>query len=180
MKLFVGLGNPGSEHSRHRHNIGFMFVEYLKNKTGTNLAFKMENKFLSNVCEVTVKGEKYVIVEPQTFMNASGRAVVKLFQFYKVALDNLIVAHDELDIPLGKFKIQNGTGPKLHGGLASIEQYLGTKDFWRIRIGVEKRDPDSRIPGEAYVLQNFTPEEHIILFPTFEKIHQQLALQKIL
>ena len=91
----------------------------------------------------------------------------------------LFVAHDDLDIPLGKFKIQKGTGPKLHNGLESIENHLKNSDFYRIRIGVENRDPERRIPGEAYVLQNFTSNENAILNTTFPTIVSRLQQEYI-
>ena len=88
----------------------------------------------------------------------------------KLKIDDLIVAHDDLDIPLGKFKIQKGEGPRLHNGISSIEKALGSKDFWRIRIGVDNRDTAKRIDGETYVLQDFTRGEKAILLHTFHDV----------
>ncbi len=102
---------------------------------------------------------KILIAKPQTFMNRSGEAVSKIVNFYHIPLENVYIAHDDLDIPLGSFKVQKGTGPKLHNGLASIEEKLGTVDFWRIRIGVDNREGNRSLSGEAYVLQDFTDEE---------------------
>lgn len=180
MKLFVGLGNPGNRYKKNRHNVGFMLIEYLANKLQPESSFSNSTKFSSLTNELTVDEDIYIFAEPQTYMNRSGEPVSRLLQFYKVAIDNLVVAHDDLDIPFGKFKIQAGTGPKLHNGLSSIEQLLGTKDFLRIRIGVENRTPDNYMPGEAYVLQNFTQEEHTQLKDIFEKIYQQLQSQRFI
>lgn len=110
-------------------------------------------------------------------MNNSGLAVKKAINNYQLTINNLIVAHDDLDIPLGKFHIQFAVGPQLHNGLESIENHLKTKDFWRVRIGIDNRLPDKKIPGEAYTLQNFFPEEKKLLaMKIFPKIFSQLKL----
>jgi PTH1 family peptidyl-tRNA hydrolase len=180
MKLFVGLGNPGKEYQENRHNIGFMFVEYLVKKLSPETSFTMNTRFAARIAEFNHNDDKWIVAEPQAYMNRSGEASSKLAVFYKVPKTDFFVAHDDLDIPFGKFKIQNGTGPKLHGGLSSIEQLFGTTDFWRIRIGVESRTPDQNIPGEAYVLQNFSSDEKTQLSPLFDKILNQLLLQKVI
>lgn len=107
-------------------------------------------------------------------MNSSGEAVNKLANYYSLVPSALFVAHDDLDLPLGEYKIQKGVGPKLHNGINSIEQTLGSSDFWRIRIGVDNRDPNNRIPGEDYVLQDFSKEEMESLKIVFKKIGQEL------
>ena len=154
MKLIVGLGNPGSKYINNRHNVGFMFVDYLSS---------IINHPSSNI----------KLIKPQTFMNNSGIVVKKLITNYQLQITDLFIVHDDLDIPLGKFKIQMGTGPKLHNGLASIEQHLKTKDFLRIRIGVDNRTPVNHINGEAYVLQNFLPNEREILAKLFPEIYKR-------
>jgi len=180
MKVFIGLGNPGKEYEQNRHNVGFMFVEYLAKKMQPETEFILQPRFASRIAELSIGGEKYLFAEPQSYMNASGESFIKLVSFYKVDPESIFVAHDDLDIPLGKTKVQKGTGPKLHGGLSSIEERFGSANFWRIRIGVENRTPENHIPGEAYVLQDFSADEKDLLFPTFEKIHEQLLLSKIL
>ena len=108
-------------------------------------------------------------------MNFSGIFVKKISKIYHLASNNLVVVHDDLDIPLGKFHIQFASGPQLHNGLESIEQHLKTKDFWRVRIGVDNRPADKRVPGETYALQNFLPEEKkLIEMEIFPKIFTQL------
>ena len=107
-------------------------------------------------------------------MNKSGLAVSKFAKYYIQNTKYLYVAHDDLDIPLGEFKIQFAKGPKLHNGIESVEKALSTKDFWRIRIGVDNRDSDNRIPGEKYVLEDFTQEEKKILNTVFEQISKNL------
>lgn len=144
MKLIIGLGNPGDKYQKNRHNAGHMFVEFAG------------------------KG-----IKTDVFMNSSGRFVSEKLNFYKITLDDLYIAHDDLDIPLGQFKIQKEVGPKVHNGINGIEEILGTKDFWRIRIGVDNRAHSAEAPrakGEDYVLQNFKPEELDILHKVFDEI----------
>lgn len=180
MKLLVGLGNPGKEYEHNRHNIGFMFVEHLIQKTTPGVSFSLQSKFKSMIAETQYNGEKYIVAEPQTFMNRSGESLTRLAQFYKITPDNIIVAHDDLDIFLGKYKVQMANGPKQHNGLASIEQLFGTPNFWRVRIGVENRNEEFKVPGETYVLQNFTDEEKSTLPTTFDKIIEQMKVQKVI
>ena len=198
MKLVVGLGNPGGEYEGTRHNVGFMAVDAMmqnqKSKVKSqnqNLKFKSEKKFESEVCRI---GE-VLLVKPGTFMNKSGEAVSKVIGFYKVSLDDLYVVHDDLDIGLGEYKVQMGKGPKLHGGVGSVEEKLGTGDFWRVRVGVENRggmerldgrvitedtealegtDDVSRIPGEKYVLQNFERDERRVVDEVIERVVDEL------
>ena len=179
MKLLVGLGNPGDKYIGNRHNVGFMFADFMAKKLSAP-PFKHDkycNGELSFARRSRVghdEGGDLIIVKPQTFMNRSGHTVRELLKKNKdIHAGDVLVAHDDLDIPLGKFKIQKGTGPKLHNGLESIEQAIGTKDFYRIRIGVENRG-DSKIPGEAYVLQNFKEDEVKIIETTFLEIYNRL------
>ncbi|MBI5122649.1 aminoacyl-tRNA hydrolase [Candidatus Roizmanbacteria bacterium] len=157
MILIVGLGNPGKKYINNRHNVGFQFVDYINRQ---------------------IKNKKIKIVKTNVFMNNSGLAIKQLIsQSPNLPVSNLIIIHDDLDIPLGKFHIQFAVGPQLHNGLESIEQHLKTKDFWRVRIGIDNRLPDKRIPGEAYTLQNFSPEEKTLLeTEIFPKIFSQLKL----
>ncbi len=152
MKLVVGLGNPGSKYENTRHNAGHVLVDRINSMKSNLKAFKTD-----------------------VFMNNSGRAVKKLVDFYKIPMDELYVAHDDLDIPLGEYKIQKGVGPKVHNGVLSVEEFLGTSDFWRVRIGVDGRDGDRSIPGEDYVLQDFNEGEKGKLEPVFERIVKELA-----
>jgi len=177
MKLLVGLGNPGEKYKNNRHNAGFMIIDHLisQNKKAPlirQLTDKHQKLPLSILYHLSAE---LILAKPQIFMNQSGIAINKIIKNYKLRIKNLIIAHDDLDIPLGKFKIQKGVGPKLHNGLASIEQHLKTKDFWRIRIGIDNRQPEKYINGEKYVLQNFTFEEKQTLFnDTFLEIFTQL------
>lgn len=161
MKLIVGLGNPGEKYVKNRHNVGFRVIDELLAVYSLQSTVKMESKFEALICKV---GDT-LLVKPQTFMNRSGEAVSQVVNFYKVAVDDLTVVHDDLDIRLGEYKIQKGIGPKEHNGLASVEEYLGKKNFWRMRVGIDNRSENSefRTAGEDYVLANFSTDEEKII-----------------
>ncbi len=180
MKLIVGLGNPGEKYKNNRHNVGFQFVDYLiENLQISN--FKFQKHLKSMVYSLK---SNLVLAKPITFMNLSGTAVKQIIGNWKLEIRNLVVEHDDLDIPLGKFKNQKGTGPLLHNGIESIEKTMGTKDFWRIRIGIDNRPVDigpersRRVDGETYVLQNFSEGEKTtiltVVFPAILKRLQTL------
>ncbi|KKP66216.1 MAG: Peptidyl-tRNA hydrolase [Candidatus Roizmanbacteria bacterium GW2011_GWC2_35_12] len=188
MKLIVGLGNPGEKYKNNRHNVGFQFVDYLiENLQISNNKSQITNK--SQILNCNFKKDKYldsefliinsklILAKPTTFMNKSGGAVRKLIGNWKLEIGNLIIAHDDLDIPFGKFHIQVGVGPELHNGIESIENHLRNRDFLRIRVGVDNRIPERKIDGETYVLSNFTQEEFTKLnSEIFPKIIDQLKL----
>lgn len=152
MKLIIGLGNPGKEYEKTRHNLGFMAVDFLREKHGAP-DFKMNKKCNAEVSKI----DKIIFARPQTFMNNSGEAVLKLLSFFKLAPADITVIHDDLDLDFGKIKLGAGHGSAGHNGVKSIIGLLGTKDFNRIRIGIEK--PPLHIPPEDYVLQNFSSDE---------------------
>jgi len=159
MKFVIGLGNPGSEYSNTRHNIGAHVVEKLTEEQAGS--FTEKKQFKSQVAKV----QNTVFVVPQTFMNLSGEAVQAVLHFYGSdgetgsEFPDLYVVHDDLDIELGSYKIQYGTGPKTHNGLASIYQHLKTDQFWHVRIGVDTRQGDRSIPPQNYVLTKFSEQE---------------------
>jgi len=191
MKIIVGLGNPGGKYINTRHNVGFIALDkfiqsQIKNEKikmkNDSLKFKINKKLKSEIYELSEGGQRIILAKPQTFMNRSGDTVKRLIENCKLSrhsthsvgvedprfeesgkIVNLIIIHDDLDIPLGKYKIQLGKGPREHGGVESVEKTLRTKDFWRVRIGVENRDSENRILGEKYVLQDFTKEERKII-----------------
>src|SRR3989338_6842129 len=171
MLLIVGLGNPGIKYKNNRHNVGQMFIDFIASLLYCSIV-KKEKLF------ITMKqsnNETIVLAKPLAFMNNSGLAVKKLIEKFKMKNEKLIVVHDDLDIPLGKFHIQFGVGPQLHNGLESIEQHLKTKDFWRVRIGIDARLLDKKISGEIYTLQNFLSQEKKLLeTEIFPKILSQL------
>ncbi|MDP1743434.1 MAG: aminoacyl-tRNA hydrolase [Candidatus Amesbacteria bacterium] len=155
MKIILGLGNPGVEYANTRHNAGVSFVGKLASLSVDQSSYgwrREKNKMV-------FKTDKFTLIKTATvFMNESGNLISKL--------DYL--AHDDLDLKLGQYKIQKGVGPKVHNGVLSVENTLKTKDFWRIRIGIDNRT--TPIDGETYVLQKFPPDERKILDGVFEKI----------
>lgn len=186
MKLIVGLGNPWVKYQNNRHNVGWHFLDYLVQKIKLSIynyqfsiSFQIEKKLEAAICKIEINGEEVILAKPQTFMNESGRAVSKILVKYEIRNTNYVyVVHDDLDIRLGKFKIQKSKGPKLHNGVESIEKTLRTSEFWRMRIGVDNRDPENRIAGEKYVLQNFTREERVVIKAVFTRVFEELSQLK--
>ncbi|MCR4276895.1 MAG: aminoacyl-tRNA hydrolase [Candidatus Roizmanbacteria bacterium] len=175
MILIVGLGNPGPKYQNNRHNVGHQFVDFIAPLLNCSIVKK--EKLFSTMKQSN--NETIVLAKLQTFMNLSGLAVKKLVSHYPLvpSPQSLIIIHDDLDIPLGKFHIQFASGPQLHNGIESVEQHLKTKDFWRVRIGVDNRLPDKKIPGEAYTLQNFLfDEKKLLATEIFPKIFEQLKV----
>jgi len=167
MYLIVGLGNPGEEYKKTRHNAGFLFVEKMADRD----VFSLDKKQGVEV----LKTEGYILAKPQTFMNDSGRAVRKVMDFYKLGIGEVVVVHDDLDIAFGEYKIQKEKGPKVHNGLKSVEQCLGRTDFWRVRIGIDNRQPGmSYGTGADYVLSKFSEEEIKELSKVFEEATKEL------
>lgn len=149
IKLIVGLGNPGSEYRGTRHNAGADFVEALARQCGANL--QAETKFFGMTGRVTLSGHDLRLLIPTTFMNLSGKSVAAMAQFYKVAVEEILIAHDELDIPPGAAKFKRGGGHGGHNGLRDIVPALGNnKDFCRLRIGIGHPGHASKVTG--YVL----------------------------
>ena len=134
MKLVVGLGNPGRKYEATRHNAGFWWIERLAR--AAHGEFRHEARFHGDVAKVATPGGELWLLKPATFMNQSGRAVAALAGFYKLAPGQLLIVHDELDLPPGTVRLKNGGGTGGHNGLNDIAAQLGTKDFWRLRIGI--------------------------------------------
>ncbi len=162
MKLIVGLGNPGNQYEFTRHNAGFLAVDFfLKDRS----AISCQSKFKAQICEYQEdvgngKVEKVFFVKPQNFMNLSGEVVREILAFYKLDHANdLLVIHDDKDLPFTTVKEGFSSGSAGHNGVQNIIDELGTKDFARIRIGVETREPDSPLPTDVFVLQKFQDEE---------------------
>jgi len=134
VKLVVGLGNPGRKYEATRHNAGFWWIERLAR--AVHGEFRHEARFHGDVAKVATPGGELWLLKPATFMNQSGRAVAALAGFYKLAPGQLLIVHDELDLPPGTVRLKNGGGTGGHNGLNDIAAQLGTKDFWRLRIGI--------------------------------------------
>ncbi|MEN8252449.1 MAG: aminoacyl-tRNA hydrolase [Patescibacteria group bacterium] len=161
MKLIIGLGNPGQEYEKTRHNAGFLLVDALQGDKDLP-EFSFNKKFNAEISEGFVNEEKYILAKPQTFMNRSGESVRALIDFYKIEPTDIIVAHDDLDFELGNHKISRDNSAAGHNGIQSIIDNIGTQDFTRLRIGIEKtggRNERGEIPGNKFVLQNFSQKE---------------------
>ena len=157
MKAIVGLGNPGRRYEGTRHNLGFMVVEAVARRPGAHAAGAAREQFESLVTETTMGGERCLLVKPQTYMNLSGQSVQGLLHFYKIPLENLLIAHDDLDIPYGTIRIRPTGGPGGQRGMANTIELLGTKDFPRLRLGIGR--PPGRMDPKDYVLQDFSKDE---------------------
>lgn len=186
-QLIVGLGNPGDKYSKSRHNAGFITIDKLKDRIESS-DFKFENKFNAEISEKSIdlnkdknfleklfnieKNNKIFLLKPHSFMNKSGEVLRKFIDFYKVPTENITVIHDDLDIPVGEYKISENSGSGGHNGVQNIINMLGTQEFKRIRIGVEKKEgrESRQIPGEKFVLQDFTDEELLMVEKLSEKI----------
>jgi PTH1 family peptidyl-tRNA hydrolase len=153
--LIVGLGNPGKTYAETRHNAGFRFIEVLLRSVDGNL--KAEKRFAGATGRITLAGREVWVLEPSTFMNGSGEAVAKLSRFYKIAPENILVVHDEIDLPPGLVRLKFSGGHGGHNGLRDIINKLGSKDFNRLRIGVGH--PGSAPLVESYVLKKASGAE---------------------
>jgi len=170
MKIIVGLGNPGKEYKNSRHNAGFILVDKLAEKL--DLTWGYEKKFDAEVC----KNDNYVLVKPQAFMNDSGSVVSRALHFFKVSLGDLIVVHDDVDLPFGEVKFKKGSGTAGHHGVTDIVEKAGTLNFWRFRVGVG-RPENNKFNVHGYVLGDFSGEELSILEDNiFKKLTQKVII----
>lgn len=168
IRLIVGLGNPGREYEATRHNVGFDWVDALANEH--KFAFHSETKFHGLSARGVLHGQELWLLKPQTFMNLSGRAVAALTQFYKIPPAEILVVHDELDLPPGVARLKMGGGHGGHNGLKDIIAQLGSKDFWRLRIGIGH--PGDRAEVSHYVLNNPHREERELIDAALLKAQQ--------
>jgi PTH1 family peptidyl-tRNA hydrolase len=152
--LVVGLGNPGREYRETRHNVGFQVVDELARRHDGRL----RSKFSGSLGTVRVEGRRVGLLEPQTFMNESGRSVGPAVRFYKLPLASLLVVHDEVDLELGRLQVREGGGLAGHNGLRSVAAAVGSPDFVRLRVGVGRPERGDRRPVADYVLSEFPPE----------------------
>lgn len=160
--IIAGLGNPGPKYQWTRHNAGFLFLDRIANLEGLSVSRKQFSGFTA---DWERKGKRIVLLKPQTFMNLSGRSIMPALQFYKLKPANLIVAHDEIDLPLGTARLKQGGGHGGQNGLRSIMEQLGNGDFLRLRLGVGRP-----LHGDAadHVLGAFTPQEMEIFARTLD------------
>jgi peptidyl-tRNA hydrolase, PTH1 family len=155
MKLVIGLGNPGEKYKNTRHNAGFLALDYILK----DFPKSCSSKFDAEIHEASVENEKVFFIYPQTYMNESGSAVRQILDFYKLEPKDLIILHDEVDLPLGTLRLTESSGSAGHNGIKSLIERLGTQDFKRIRIGVETREDKSQIPTDVFVLSPFAENE---------------------
>lgn len=161
IRLIVGLGNPGPEYEQTRHNAGFWLVDNLANGSA-RCRLVRESRYNALAAKTSIGGQDVWLLEPQTFMNRSGQSVGALAHFYKIAPDEILVAHDELDLPPGVAKIKKGGSSGGHNGLKDITAALGTQDYWRLRIGIgHPRQLNSQQAVADYVLHRPRKEEQV-------------------
>jgi len=170
MLLFVGLGNPGRQYAGNRHNIGFMAIEQIAR--AHNFA-PFRARFQGRVSEGQIGGERIILLEPETYMNESGRAVGEAARFYKIDLDDIVVFHDELDLAPGKCRIKIGGGAAGHNGLRSIDAHMG-KDYKRVRLGIGH--PGDKNLVHSYVLNDFAKAEQAWVDTLCDAIARNAAL----
>ena len=157
MRIVCGLGNPGREYQGHRHNVGFQVVEALARRLSASFNGA---RFDAEVAQAAVRGDKVLLLKPQTFMNRSGQALGAAARFYKVPVEGVLVVHDELDLPFGRLQLKAGGGTGGHNGLASILESWGEQDFARLRFGIGKPEgPGARERVIGHVLGDFSREE---------------------
>lgn len=153
--LIVGLGNPGPQYEKTRHNVGFMVADALAGRIGS--AFSSHKKSNSDIVQARLGSRSVVIAKPRTFMNLSGQPVAALARFFSIEPANIVVVHDELDIDFGALRLKLGGGEGGHNGLRSISQHLSTKDYLRVRVGVGR--PPGRMDPASFVLKPFSAAE---------------------
>jgi len=164
VKLIVGLGNPGKEYERTRHNIGFMAVDEFARVN--NLSFN-KNKFDGLYLDTIINGEKVIVLKPQKFINLSGDVISKYMDYFKIDINDLLVIHDDMDLDVGMFKIRYKGGSAGHNGLKNIESNLGTNEYKRIKVGISK---NKNIDTVNYVLGKLTNDESIAVNNVLKQI----------
>ena len=177
MKIIVGLGNPGRIYAHNRHNIGFMCVSHFARTHGIRFDKKQGQ---ARTGTGKVAGNKLIVARPQTHMNLSGESVIRLVNKFNISLKDLIVIHDDLDLPLGKIRLSRGSGSGGHKGIDSIITHLGSQDFTRIKVGIgrppmiEGSAEDREADIVAYVLSDFTPEERKTITQVIPKVSEAI------
>ncbi len=177
MKLIVGLGNPGRGYINNRHNVGFACLNYFAKKQGIRFD-KKQGKARIGIGKIA--GNRLVVAKPQTYMNQSGQAVSRLIEKYDISLNDLLVIHDDLDLPIGKIRIRFGGGSGGHNGVSSTIDSLGSRDFTRIRVGISRptlTESNAEIGQNAiitYVLSNFTPDEKQTITQVIPRVNEAI------
>lgn len=157
MKLIVGLGNPGKEYRNSRHNVGFMVIDRLADNLGVSINTRKDGVLMT---QLTIGDEKVILLKPQRYINLSGEAISQVKDYYKVSIDDIIVICDDLDLPLGTYKLKSQGSSGGHNGLKNVELHLGTTTYKRLKIGISN---DKDMDTKDYVLDNFSKEEKRII-----------------
>lgn len=172
MWLLVGLGNPGTQYEKNRHNVGFMAVDAIQEQSSGFDVYR--SKFQGKISEGRIGGVKIVLLKPETYMNISGKSVLACAQFYKILPEKIIVFHDELDIPPADVRVKLGGGNAGHNGLKSIQQHMGTPDFWRVRIGIGR--PEHKGDVSNFVLSDFSKAENAWVLPLLDTLARHVQV----
>jgi len=157
MKLIVGLGNPGKEYENTRHNIGFQTIDFFAQKLGITIS---KSKFNGLYVETSIHGEKVILLKPQSYINLSGEVIRKYVDFYKIAVSDVLIIHDDLDLEVGTFKVKKKGSSGGHNGLKNIELHLGTQEYCRIKIGISN---NKKMDTKDYVLGKISNSEKELL-----------------
>jgi peptidyl-tRNA hydrolase, PTH1 family len=165
IRLIVGLGNPGRKYEKTRHNAGFWWVDAIAGRARAQ--WSKQSKFSGSTAKVGQDGREFWLLKPDTFMNESGRSVASFTHFLRIEPVEMLVVHDELDLPPGTVKLKKGGGTGGHNGLTDIVEALDTKDFWRLRIGIGH--PGNKDLVADYVLHTARGEEQALIDPPFER-----------
>lgn len=163
MKLIVGLGNPGKEYIKTRHNVGFMAID----KFVDNKSLNPKDKFGGIYYETNISGEKIILLKPQKYINLSGEVIIQFIKFFKINIDDVLIIHDDLDMPVGKTKLRLSGGSGGHNGLKNIELYFKTKNYKRIKVGISN---DKNINTKNYVLGKFSNDDSKLIEESLNKI----------
>ena len=172
LRLIVGLGNPGPDYAQTRHNAGFWLADELARQHGGN--FRPESRFHGETCRITLNGQDLWLLKPMTFMNRSGQAVAALARFHKIALPEILIVHDDLDLPPGVVRLKRSGGHGGHNGLKDIQARFGTPDFYRLRLGIDH--PGDRNLVTGYVLNKPSADDRQLIDDSIVKSLKGLPL----
>lgn len=176
MKLIVGLGNPGEKYENTRHNAGFLVIEKLKSKNENFSDWQSNKKFNAEISEGKINGKKIILLRPMTFMNDSGRAVAAAAHFYKIKSTDILIIHDDIDLPLGKIRIKQGGSSGGHRGVESIITTLSSENFARLKIGVSPEARQKNFDATKFVLKKFAKIEEKTVGDIIKKATDAVAL----
>jgi len=176
MKLIVGLGNPGEEYENTRHNVGFIAISDFRSDNSDFSDWKINKKFNAETSEGQISGEKIILIRPQTFMNNSGQAVAAAAGFYKIKPADILVIHDDIDLPLGTLRIKKDGSSGGHHGVASIITILGSENFTRLKIGVAPGKKPKNFDAANFVLKKFPKTETKKVSEIIKKTTEAVAM----